>query len=467
MYGILGMNTKSEASSSGELTIESMVLADEEFADAAELVHEHEVETAAMGQAIVMAERLEDQVILGTEAMANPELVTVATAAYARESMQLALAALGGARSDYEVTTESIQSSPVSSLEVTTEGIKDTAKKIYEAVKNIFKKIGLTIKKLAAKLVVALDGVGKKAEKMLKNIKADSGATASETKLSSKDSSKIMNSLAAVTALKMALSSKGEPNKVLADNMNAIAKFTDDVGSDITKFEEALAGTNKDDKDSDRVTAALAATSFDSVKYQYIKSVSASGGQSGKAPELPGATNIPDASADKLDGVDAEGDIRFYPTYAKGKYIHGVVLYAEKIEDDDKDNVASMANKVKYANARWDITAEDNFPDEDLKVMSKGELETLLKDLKPASKKLKSFSDARMANIDKVMKQIDKVATKKSGLSMFNRLASSEFNKIRMVAAGNYVASIFAMAAVNKADLRKAAIHWSMYNTND
>jgi uncharacterized protein YbjQ (UPF0145 family) len=97
------------------------------------------------------------------------------------------------------------------------------------------------------------------------------------------------------------------------------------------------------------------------------------------------------------------------------------------------------------------------------KVLDRADIESGLTDLKTASKDLKAFSDARMKDIDEAMKDIANVAKDDSGNAVINRLRGTEFNRTRMFIAGNYLASIFAVASNAKGELVEYVTHIKQY----
>lgn len=467
MYtGILGMNKKeSVGAGSGDLTIESMIECEELYAEALELGHEAHMDAIRMGQGIAVAERLEDQAVLATEAMANPELVTSATAAYARESMALAMTALGAPTTGEAVcTTESIQASPVNALDVTTESIKSTAKKVWNAIKMVFQRIGLAMKKLVVKLVVVMNRTGKKAEKMLKNFKADKAATPKEGKLTGKDGDRAQK-------LGMAMKLVNDEFKVTADemkaNMAAIVDFADSTSDDAEGL-QALVDAKAAAKDN---PAALVASIFTiALLKDKLKSPKAVALFTGSAVKLGSGTKAATGSVakksidDHLSGdVESESRSVLYPLYVKGVHVICALFYMEKLEDDDKENAIAALRAQKYQIVRIDASEDVDLKD-DIPVMSRGEIEAKLTEAKKASKQLDSASKKAMTSIDKLMKQIDKVAAKKSGPAFLNRFIKSEYSSMRVLVANTYLDSVLAMASDVRNDLRVTALHMADYS---
>jgi len=469
-YGIFGVTSKpSEVAQDSELTIESMVMAEAAFDEAAELAHEAEVEAISIAQAVNVAEHMDQQAVLGTEAAQHPEMINSLSVALARESMVMATVALGGTCDAEEViTTESMTSAPVESMEVTTEGFKSRTKSIYEGIKILFKKIGLTMKKMAAKLVVAMDSTGKKAEKMLKNLKAMSKAVAKETKLSEKDSKKLNKSMGGYLGLRSAGSAFETPAQMmesLEKNMKALAVMGKDIAEDSQILSEAMQSdaVKNAANDTDRIKATFAAAKgLASNKYLTAKSIAGATTVKVRAALSDGEI-MAISDGDRKDALNLDSDVEsfaFYPTYVRGNNIHGVVIYVEKV--DDAESVDDFLKAYKYKNAQVPGLTDDEL-DKEIPVGTQAYMNDTLTMLKSASKKLKSFSDARMKDLDAISKAVDKEAKKASGFSFFNRLRDSEVTHIRLFAAANFVASIFAYAKFNRAILHSVAVHMDMY----
>ncbi|MDQ6990596.1 MAG: hypothetical protein Q9M11_02540 [Mariprofundaceae bacterium] len=468
-YGILGQLSTESAGfeTTAALSAADEVLAEQAFAEAGEIATESESTYGNLVQAMAVAGKLEVQAELGESLLIKPETVSVGIAALAHESMVLAQTALGGTTNKYNVSTEDMLASPVQALEVSVEGIKDTAKKIYEGIKMIFKKIALQIKKLAAKLVVALNGTGKKAEKMLKSFNADKTATATKGKMDEDKATKLLK----LEGGKLALGAIAEAK--LVENMAAISKANEDVAADLIKLAAQVTSVvgEIDDTNDAKYREAFQATDFNSAKYKQIKNAVAEGTISGY--DLTGGTLYPLTNPQKSDlGLDnsvIDASIKFYPLFWKGNKISGVVNYLETPDDADKNDPRAVVGLYMTKNVTFQGLSDEELTNKAkaYKIMPRASIVTKLAVSKGATKKLKSFSDARVKDIDKAMKAIDKVAKVRSGWAVFNRLANTELNRSRMFIAGNYVSSIFAMANNVRAELAISAANINMYEVSE
>jgi len=324
------------------------------------------------------------------------------------------------------------------------------------------------MKKMAAKLVVAMDSTGKKAEKMLKNLKAMSKAVAKETKLSEKASKKLNKSVGGYLGLLDGGDAFKTPallTESLEKNMKALAVMGKDIAEDSQKLSEAMQSdaAKNADNDAARVKATFAAANgVASNKYLLARSIATEASLK-MTTALFGGEIMTISDGDRKDALNLDSDVTsfsFYPTYVRGNNIHGVVIYMEKV--DDTESVDDFLKAYKYKNAQVPGLTDDEL-DKEIPVNTQAALKEALTVLKSASKKLKSFSDARMKDLDAISKAVDKEAKKASGFSFFNSLRDSEITHIRLFAAANFVASIFACAKLNRAILHSVAVHMDMY----
>jgi len=169
--------------------------------------------------------------------------------------MELALVALGGGVSDYQVSTESMESAPLQALEVTTEGIKDVSKKIYESIKMVFKKIMLSMKKLVAKLVVAMDGTSKKAKAMAKSFAIDSAGQVAK-KFEEKDALRLVKRSAGFNLLADKFGGADSVVGKLTENLKVLSEYSSQSIEDYGKFVEELKAVAAN-FEGDKVTEAF------------------------------------------------------------------------------------------------------------------------------------------------------------------------------------------------------------------
>jgi len=466
--GIFG-STAVQAAGGGMGTIshEEDVLATNAFIEAGELAHEAESDYADMVQANVVGAKLDTQAAMVGTMLGKPESITSGTVAMARESMELALVALGGGVSDYQVSTESMEAAPLQALEVTTEGIKDVAKKIYESIKMVFKKIALTMKKMTAKLVVAMDGTSNLAEKMLASF-MKKGAKLTPQEFDEKTALSIVTRGSAFEVIADTVSDSKYAIYRLTTNLEAVRDYCDLRASDYTALVAAITKLTEDNADGDHVVTALKEGSFKSAQYVAASNAAKFGKAATAFKGLGSGLSELKLSADQLAEVSLpEGATSpvFYPTFVKGSKIHGVVFYVPDVESIDTSNPRELLGSVTFSNASFTAVDEAGLvaSAKALKVMTVSEIEKALTVLKPATKALQLFAAARLKDVDRAMKEIDKAAKASSGIAVLNRIAGTEFNKTRMFIAGNYISTIFALAAYYRNEMTTVALHIKQY----
>ena len=480
-YGIFGtLSTESESVDDAKFEENVMVEVSDEadYTEVCDMVASSESEYLSMEQATAVASKLDVQHELTGEMLEHPEEVTAGAVAMARESMDLALAVLGGRPStEYAVSNESMVSSPLHALQVTHEGIGKTSKRIYEGIKMLFKRIALTIKKMAAKLVVMLNRTGKKAEKMLKAFKADKTSNATKSKLEDSDATKIIDRTGGVRALKKNNDSFGatavEVYKTLAVNMKMVKDVNSAYATGVSELKDAVIKHNSTATENDKINSLTDVTTnklnaistnkvllelVDTGKLNITKFV---GHINNEAKNLDIANRLDDLSLTD-EYVDAPV---FYPTYTKGNKIHGVVFYKKKVESGEDNTVVDILNSFKWTNASVSGILDGELENEKkvMTVKSREDISTDLTSLKPASTQLKTFADARQRDIETVVKEINKLAKDSGVKTIFKSYESKQATRTRMFVAGNYVASIFAMASTMRAELAEAAMHVSYY----
>jgi len=450
-----------------EMSTVDMVVSDEAYDDAVAIGQEAEVDAAAISQAMSVSDRVVAQEAMVAEMLAKPELITAGTVALARESMDLAMVALGAesAGSDFRVSIESMESAPVEAMEVTHEGVKDVAKKIYEGIKMVFKKIVLQIKKLAVKLVIAMDGSSAKAASMLKAFEANKDFVPTAKELPEEVATKLIARVGGINVLNSAWGDKGI--LTAQGNLEAVRTFTESVTGDLETLHK-VADAEADGSDAAKLLAALKSGSFKSFKYQVAQAV-AKGDKAGLAKiEVGGTAKALKLTNDQLaelnipEGV-VSGSVQFYPTFPKGNKLHGVVFYSVDVGEDA--SAAAIVGAIKYSNGTVTALSESDIAKaaKSATVLARDVIVAKLRGFETASKDLKAYSDARMKDVDKAMKDIDTIAKKSDGLAVFNRLAGSELNMSRMFIAGNHISSVLAGASTTRAVLGGIAAHINMY----
>jgi len=464
MYGLLGtLSREAEHTEFKEPTLAEDIMAEAAYDEAAVIAHESEVSAMQMLQGSAIADHLEDQAAYGEVLLADAGSINKSTVALARESMTLAVVALGGVVSEeYLVSNEAMEASPAQAMEVTNEGVKDVAKKIYAGIKMLFAKIALQIKKLVAKLVVALNGTGKKAEKLLAKFKENKAAKPTKAKFEPEEAEKIIRSTMSVSA-----SSEFDDDS-FDTNFKAVVKWSEGFDTDIDAIEAAM----KDNAELS-VIDAVQGVSPKSIKMAVVKDILKAKGNKSAAKESLASLGkglgfvAADVTKEQYSdlNVDSGEFAVFLPLFVKGNSVHGALFHTKEAVDVEKLDLGGIANLVSYKNSSYTYMtdAEVTEKSKNSEVMDRGEILATLTDMKTASKDLKKFSDSRLKELDTAMKDINKAASAAPGLAILNRLRTTEHNKIRMFIAGNYISSIFAEAQVTRSRLHLAVAHIDMY----
>jgi len=184
--GILSRATLSNESYgvSNEDVTEAIIAGDLAYADAMELGAEAQLDADAMfalNNSIVAVESIREN----NERLIASGNVTSDNVVLSQESIAAVATILDG-----EVPTishEDIDNSPMTSLTISNEGVKDFLTKLYASIKLLFKKIGNSIKKIVVKLVVAMNGVEKAAKKLKDSLKEVGDDDTTTKKMSDKD----------------------------------------------------------------------------------------------------------------------------------------------------------------------------------------------------------------------------------------------------------------------------------------
>jgi len=334
----------------------------------------------------------------------------------------------------------------------------------------LFKKIANQIKKLAAKLVVAMNRTGKKAEKMLKNFKNQKDKKPKSSKIEDSIRDKILKRAGGIIGY--AASDTSDDFYAAYDKMAAgIDSVLDDIIT-ITKKTSELT--------LDGVTDAVTTGNKDknrAAKEKIAKelgidasSIASKGGSDWAKAALDLAASetvkISDGAmakkmASELSSASGLSDTEL----ANSVMVSTLERVAELEKDNDEAGAAIEATHFAVRNFSLDVVEPSGANDETMSVMSVGDIVDMLGAMKSSSKKLKSFSDKRLKDMDKVMKVVNDAAKKSSGLTIINRLKNNNANKLRTVVASTFISSIFAMASCEKGLLYMAAQHMDMYES--
>jgi hypothetical protein len=179
----------------------------EEIIDS-QAVHDEFTETAASAQADVNAIEESNDIVNDTEDVTDsidekleqPETVTADDVMVAQESMRVICHRYGIKPEmvlGHRVSHESASNNPIRSLEFNKEAAIEFTKKVIEGIRNIFKRLVVTIKKLFAKAVVIMSQTEKIANDLSKKI-ADYGEAITEAKFDDSEVASIVSKLGAV-----------------------------------------------------------------------------------------------------------------------------------------------------------------------------------------------------------------------------------------------------------------------------
>ena len=133
-----------------------------------------ETDIVTMEESEEVIEELQEQVVENEHMIENsPENITEEIVAVAQEKYFIAAARLGYPTEELmknRISLEAARVSPVQALTISTEGVKETLKKMLEAMKNMFSKIVESIKKLLARAAMFFGGVVSKAQELKKRL---------------------------------------------------------------------------------------------------------------------------------------------------------------------------------------------------------------------------------------------------------------------------------------------------------
>lgn len=159
------------------LTVEEVISADM----AEEEVQEVATEIASYARAIedgaTVAERLEAQIATESALLTNPEAIAASTVVLAHESMKVTAAILGAEVQAMDISTEAIEKSPATALEVSIEEKESFLKKVAAKIKAIIAKMMVSIKKLGAKILISVSNLEKKAKALSAKVEKDYKST--------------------------------------------------------------------------------------------------------------------------------------------------------------------------------------------------------------------------------------------------------------------------------------------------
>jgi len=408
---------------------------EEAYADVLAIEASINTDVAAMAQAESAAARMEAQIGHESAMVATPEVVTPSVVALATESLATTAMLLGApveAVVGTQLGTEAIEANPVSALKLGTEAKESFLKKIINSIKAIFKKVMNSAKKLYAKLVVAMDGTAKTADKLIKHIEKNmKDATADKKVLEEKDGKKVYN----MTGIDMEYKVDKADVPSVVDAVKSIVDAYNEYAKLDEKADEAAVKAA-----SDKV-ASTTGSAIDKIK----------------------SANVP---ADKLVsefGFDA-------PDAKDGKYSATVTSFAGTkariicayVTNDDKAETKLVAKSLTY-----DISNKD-FAKVDVKAIA--DIKTGLESVKTDAKETPKFKDQVMKAIEGADKALDKMAKSEAkGDSkigyMVNKLKAGGATATRDLTVTVLLNVLLDHVKQNKAKLSSAKIHLGYYST--
>jgi len=318
----------------------------------------------------------------------------------------------------------------VSAMQISQEGAKDFLKKVVESIKAIFRKVMNAAKKLYVKLVVAMNGTAKKAQKLQKYLDKDlKDATAEKSKFEEKESEKLRKLTIAVDGSNANIFKISDHEKVLAAMGKLVdvrKKYIDDVealdsnADDFTTKKSALSGALGTDMDN-------ALTSLEILDKDSLES----------------KTNY-SASEDK---------VKVAATSTNGK----VLRVIEVSFDDDTVNLKAKTLTVDTSDVSTDkMDVKD-------KTAVVNELKQIVTDAKGFGK----VKDSAMKFIEKSNKELDKTASKsaegKFGY-VINKLKAGQATMLRDLAVTAALNSVLDNVKLTKAKFHVLSRHAAMYS---
>lgn len=320
---------------------------------------------------------LEASVAAGETKLENPETVTAADAFVSNEELNYNARLLGADLpemiGDNVVSHESAIAEPVTALTISNENAKEFVSKVVDKLKEIFAKIMQVLKKLVAKGSAVMVKNGDSAEKLAKQLeglgdKAEGEFNESEVK-------------ALQAKFGAAYAGKGKDIKGadLVSMLKAISSYK--VLEDVSKLAEgSIAAIEKGDADG--IKAAMDKLySLDGVK------------------AAPGFDKLVDAKSKDVKGLPEAGEgeeVAVLPFRADGSTVKAIVTVTKE----------GAAPKVSVGTLTFDAKTYDK----ELMVMSKGDIQSVLKELASVGKDAKKYSDSVMKIVDGNSKAIDKLA---------------------------------------------------------
>jgi hypothetical protein len=306
---------------------------------------------------------VETQIGIEEALLAKPESIAASTVELSYEGMKITAAILGADVDALNISTEAMEKSPATALEISVEEKKNFVKDIIEKIQKALKIVWAKIKEFAGKVMLVFSGLEKKAvalqseiaqlkgeapkelsEALVKKIKARNAAhymLGGKTADTLDASSRAVNRMA---VLYNAVSGAMDSVKVgddAAANAGAIKKLVDDINAAIK-----TANISKLNSDDTKAVFTVDGSSFYAVeckvgelKAEYSKEA---------AEAAIGGINL---TVTTVSAKDAKFDVKPVSQKELADMISTVVIYAKKVKDFGK-SVDSLVKGIDNTSAK-------------------------------------------------------------------------------------------------------------------
>ena len=439
-YGVFNLIDDEHNDNTIEPNLLEEIASEEAYTDALSIESEIKSDIIAMSQAQVASERIEEQISHEAYLLDNPESINSDCVTLSQEALTTTAMLLGADTSTLlnSVSQESINNDPVRAMELAHEGPVDFLVKVVNAIKGIFRKVMNSAKKLYVKLVVAMDGTAKKAQKLKTFVdKQLKGRTPSKSMFSDDESEKMRKTYPALyTGFSKQHYVSYEANVAVIDNYVSI----------LLGHTAALDKLNPDDPN------------FANQKSKINKNYSMR-----KKAALTKLKPIPASVAEKIfDYNPTEDNANVAITSISPKRAHMIEFYLDDDSSDPEEGInAKFVLKAKTASFET-----DSMPDGKIKVRSTQELSKDLEGVIRMAKALPGVKNMAMSFIAKADKALDLLAkTTSTGKFsyMVKKIKAGEATKLRDMAVTNVLNTVLDAVKMSKADYSDASKHIDAY----
>jgi hypothetical protein len=398
--------------------------------------HDEFTETAASAQADVNAIEESNDIVNDTEDVTDsidekleqPETVTADDVMVAQESMRIICHRYGIKPEmvlGHRVSHESASNNPIHALKLSREAGGDFAKTVIDGIRNIFKRLVVTIKKLFAKAAILLSRIDKVATKLVEKL-GSYGEAPGDAKFSDSEVMNIVYKLGAVILANGGKLSK-DPSAVLGEYISLlqdtkhIAKYSSVLKNSFTRYANIL---KNDAEIAEKFSEATMRTMYtklsNNTEEQILKKV------------------VTAAASGKFHTIDHE-NINFIPYAITGVKVRAFVL--------ERNNYLKSVTLNANSTALKTITVD---------VPSKTSIIKLLGSVVTIAKKAKEYEAAALKetnDADTLLANLAKETTKSELTPEDKRSVTSYSSAIRVVIANLCVDSILAQVSGTKAIL--------------